>query len=79
LGFNALLKDTSTWTSGGGVAPPLCLVTLCCDWPVAGIASRALRPWLGVVDPLHTLSLPPRVAANSGLDVLWWVPRDANG
>ncbi|KAM9720247.1 hydroxyacid-oxoacid transhydrogenase, mitochondrial isoform 2-T2 [Menidia menidia] len=35
-----------------------------------GIASRALRPLLGVVDPLHTQSMPPRVAANSGFDVL---------
>ncbi|KAJ8267912.1 hypothetical protein COCON_G00130840 [Conger conger] len=35
-----------------------------------GIASRALRPTLGVVDPLHTLHMPQRVAANSGFDVL---------
>ncbi|XP_053294815.1 hydroxyacid-oxoacid transhydrogenase, mitochondrial isoform X3 [Pleuronectes platessa] len=38
-----------------------------------GIASRAIRPTLGIVDPLHTLSMPPRVAANSGFDVLWSV------
>ncbi|XP_054625161.1 hydroxyacid-oxoacid transhydrogenase, mitochondrial isoform X5 [Dunckerocampus dactyliophorus] len=35
-----------------------------------GIASRAIRPTLGVVDPKHTLSMPSRVAANSGFDVL---------
>ncbi|KAM6918672.1 hydroxyacid-oxoacid transhydrogenase, mitochondrial [Xenentodon cancila] len=35
-----------------------------------GIASRAIRPTLGIVDPLHTLTMPERVAANSGFDVL---------
>ncbi|KAJ8272661.1 hypothetical protein GJAV_G00091910 [Gymnothorax javanicus] len=34
------------------------------------IASRAIRPTLGIVDPLHTLHMPERVAANSGFDVL---------
>ena len=35
-----------------------------------GIAHRALRPSLGVLDPLNTLSMPPMVTACSALDVL---------
>lgn len=35
-----------------------------------GIAHRALRPVLGVLDPLNTLSMPPMVTASSALDVL---------
>jgi hydroxyacid-oxoacid transhydrogenase len=35
-----------------------------------GIAHRALRPSLGIVDPHNTRTLPPMVAACSGLDVL---------
>ncbi|MBA3644180.1 MAG: iron-containing alcohol dehydrogenase [Chloroflexia bacterium] len=35
-----------------------------------GIAHRALRPALGIIDPDNTRSMPPMVAACSGLDVL---------
>src|SRR5918911_398586 len=35
-----------------------------------GIAHRALRPMLGIVDPNNTRDLPPMVAACSGFDVL---------
>jgi hydroxyacid-oxoacid transhydrogenase len=35
-----------------------------------GIASRRLKPTLGYLDPEHTRTLPPEVAASSGLDVL---------
>ena len=35
-----------------------------------GIAHRALRPTMGIVDPDNTRTLPPMVAACSGLDVL---------
>ncbi|EPY74006.1 hypothetical protein CB1_002337019 [Camelus ferus] len=37
---------------------------------IAGIASRAIKPTLGLIDPLHTLHMPERVVANSGFDVL---------
>ena len=35
-----------------------------------GIASRRLKPTLGVLDPENTQTMPPEVAASSGLDVL---------
>ena len=35
-----------------------------------GIAHRALRPVMGIVDPHNTRTLPPMVAACTGLDVL---------
>ena len=35
-----------------------------------GIANRALKPTLGLVDPANTRSMPPNVAAFSGFDIL---------
>ncbi|KAI4124967.1 MAG: hypothetical protein LQ341_007015, partial [Variospora aurantia] len=35
-----------------------------------GIAHRALKPTLGICDPLNTRTMPPAVHASSGLDVL---------
>jgi hydroxyacid-oxoacid transhydrogenase len=35
-----------------------------------GIASRRLKPTLGLLDPDNTRTMPPQVAASSGLDVL---------
>ncbi|KAJ3063066.1 Hydroxyacid-oxoacid transhydrogenase, mitochondrial [Podochytrium sp. JEL0797] len=35
-----------------------------------GIASRALKPTLGLIDPLNTRTMPPQVHVSSGLDVL---------
>jgi len=35
-----------------------------------GIAHRRLKPTLGIVDPENTRTLPPMVAASTGLDVL---------
>lgn len=35
-----------------------------------GISNRAIRPTLGIVDPLHLRTMPERVTAYSGIDVL---------
>src|SRR5688572_11027667 len=35
-----------------------------------GIANRRLKPTLGMLDPDNTLTMPPEVAASSGLDIL---------
>jgi len=35
-----------------------------------GIAHRALRPWMGIIDPHNTRTLPKMVAACTGFDIL---------
>ncbi|KYH32730.1 1,3-propanediol dehydrogenase [Moorella mulderi DSM 14980] len=35
-----------------------------------GITDNNIRPWVAIVDPLLTLSMPPRVTAETGIDAL---------
>lgn len=35
-----------------------------------GIASRVLKPTLGIVDPLNTVSMPPMITASTAFDIL---------
>lgn len=35
-----------------------------------GIASRVLKPTLGIVDPLNTVTMPPMITASTALDIL---------
>jgi hydroxyacid-oxoacid transhydrogenase len=38
-----------------------------------GIGNRAIRPTIGLVDPLNVMTMPQNVTAFSGFDVLWYV------
>jgi len=58
-------------TAGTGSETTAVAVTHVVDQQVkAGISHRLLRPSLGVVDPLNTLSAPPEVTAAAGADIL---------
>ena len=58
-------------TAGTGSETTAVLVTHVVDQHVkAGVSNRLLRPTLGVVDPLNTLTAPPEVTAAAGADIL---------
>lgn len=58
-------------TAGTGSETTAVAVTHVVDQHVkAGVSHRRLRPTLGVVDPLNTLSAPPEVTAAAGADIL---------
>src|SRR5262245_20986013 len=58
-------------TGGTGSETTAAAITHIVDQNVkAGISHRLLRPALGVVDPLNTLTAPPEVTAAVGSDVL---------
>jgi alcohol dehydrogenase class IV len=58
-------------TSGTGSETTAVAVTHVIDQNVkAGVSHRLLRPALGVVDPLNTLTVPPEVTAAAGADIL---------
>jgi alcohol dehydrogenase class IV len=58
-------------TAGTGAETTAVAVVHLTDLHVkAGISHRWLRPTLGVVDPLNTLTAPPEVTASAGADIL---------
>jgi alcohol dehydrogenase class IV len=58
-------------TAGTGSETTAAAITHMTDDDVkAGISHRLLRPTLGVVDPLNTLTAPPEVTAAAGCDIL---------
>src|SRR5713226_9418310 len=58
-------------TAGTGSETTAVAVTHIVDQNVkAGVSHRLLRPALGVVDPLNTLTAPPEVTAAAGADIL---------
>jgi alcohol dehydrogenase class IV len=58
-------------TAGTGSETTAVAVTHIVDQNVkAGVSHRLLRPALGVVDPLNTLTAPPEVTASAGADIL---------
>src|SRR5215475_7523005 len=58
-------------TAGTGSETTAAAITHVVDQHVkAGISHRLLRPALGIVDPLNTLTAPPEVTAAAGLDIL---------
>jgi len=58
-------------TAGTGSETTAVAVTHVLDQNIkAGVSHRLLRPTLGVVDPLNTLTVPPEVTAAAGADIL---------
>jgi len=58
-------------TAGTGSETTAAAITHVVDEHVkAGISHRLLRPALGIVDPLNTLTAPPEVTAAAGCDIL---------
>jgi alcohol dehydrogenase class IV len=58
-------------TAGTGSETTAATITHVVDQHLkAGISHRLLRPALGVVDPLNTLTAPPEVTAAAGADIL---------
>lgn len=64
------LIAVATTTGGGSECTSVCLFDLPASRIKAVLDHPALRPSLAVVDPLTTLTLPPAVAASTGLDAL---------
>lgn len=59
-----------TTAGTGSECTPSCVLDLVALKFKTGISHPHLRPEIAIVDPLHTLSMPPTVTATTGYDVL---------
>lgn len=64
------LVAVPTTAGTGSECTPVCVVDLLDLKVKAGISHAHLRPWMAVVDPLNTLTMPAAVTAATGYDVL---------
>jgi hydroxyacid-oxoacid transhydrogenase len=64
------LLAVPTTAGTGSECTPVCVVDLLDLKVKTGISHPSLRPWMAVVDPLNTVSLPAAVTAATGYDVL---------
>jgi len=64
------LMAVPTTAGTGSETTGVCILDVARLHAKTGISSRRLRPTLGYLDPENTRTLPPQVAASSGLDIL---------
>jgi hydroxyacid-oxoacid transhydrogenase len=64
------LLAVPTTAGTGSECTPVCVVDILDLKVKSGISHASLRPWMAVVDPLNTITMPASVTAASGYDVL---------
>src|SRR5262245_20441680 len=64
------LMAIPTTAGTGSETTGVCIMDVLSTHAKTGISSRRLKPTLGYLDPDNTRTMPPQVAASSGLDIL---------